>query len=221
MSDQPTRPAAVTDAERIEALLADITPGPWFTVDQPWGDGTTVVAGNPDPHIADLVATCDLDIARWEQDDVHYQQQDRDNARFIADAPTIVRDLLAAVTATQAALAAAQREREARPTIVCLCGSTRFMDAFHEANRRLSLEGKIVLTVALVKSSVDDGFINQVTAEQATALDELHLRKIDLADEVLVLNVGGYVGPSTQAEIDYARTKGKAIRWLEATHDPA
>jgi hypothetical protein len=129
--------------------------------------------------------------------------------------------LLDALTATQAALAEAQREREALPTIVCLCGSTRFMDAFHEANRRLSLEGKIVLTVEIVTY---DGAADPQRADpdQKRRLDELHLRKIDLADEVLVLNVGGYVGPSTQAEIDYARAKGKTIRWLEeATHDPA
>jgi hypothetical protein len=47
------------------------------------------------------------------------------------------------------------------------------------------------------------------------ALDELHKRKIDLADEVLILNVGGYIGDSTRSELEYARAKGKVIRWLE------
>lgn len=107
------------------------------------------------------------------------------------------------------------RAQPQRPIVVCLCGSTRFMDAFHEANRRLTLEGKIVLTVAVVKSDVDDGFINQVTPEQAAMLDTLHLRKIDLADELLVLNVGQYIGASTQQEIAYAQAVGKPIRYWE------
>lgn len=106
-----------------------------------------------------------------------------------------------------------------RPKVVCLCGSTRFMDTFHEANRRLSLEGKIVLTVAIVTY---DGSADQQRAdpEQKRRLDDLHLRKIDLADEVLVLNVGGYVGESTRREIEYADRMNKPINYLEAvTHD--
>lgn len=103
---------------------------------------------------------------------------------------------------------------ETRPTIVCLCGSTKFMDAYHEANRRESLEGKIVLTVELVTY---DGATDPQRANpaQKRQLDELHLRKIDLADEILVLNVGGYVGESTSREINYASSLNKPIRWLE------
>lgn len=100
------------------------------------------------------------------------------------------------------------------PVIVCLCGSTRFMDAFHEANRLLSLEGKIVLTVEIVTyDGADDP--QRADPEQKRRLDELHLRKIDLANEVLVLNVGGYIGESTRAEIAYANMTGKTIRWWE------
>lgn len=100
------------------------------------------------------------------------------------------------------------------PEIVCLCGSTRFMDAFHAENRRLSLEGKIVLTVEIVTY---DGTTDPQRAdpEQKAMLDDLHLRKIDIARRVHVLNVGGYVGESTAAEIEYARQQGKAITWLE------
>lgn len=100
-----------------------------------------------------------------------------------------------------------------RTPIVCLCGSTRFMEAFHEANRRLSLEGKIVLTVEIVSY---DGATDPQRAnpEQKKALDELHLRKIDLADEVFVLNVGGYIGESTRKEIEYAIVAGKPISYL-------
>ncbi len=107
-----------------------------------------------------------------------------------------------------------------RPRIVCLCGSTRFMDVFHEANRRLSLEGAIVLTVEI---ATYDGTTDPQRADiqQKAALDELHLRKIDLADEVLVLNVGGYIGESTRREARYALAAGKAVRWLEPDAIPA
>lgn len=104
------------------------------------------------------------------------------------------------------------------PTITVLCGSTRFMDAFHEANQRLSLEGKIVLTVEIVHydHSTDP---QRSSPFQKAALDELHLRKIELADEVLVLNVNGYVGESTRREVSYAERLGKPIHWLEPVKD--
>lgn len=106
-----------------------------------------------------------------------------------------------------------------RPTIVCLCGSTRFMDTFHEANRRESLAGKIVLTVeiATYSGTTDPQGSNPVLKGQ---LDELHLRKIDLADEVLVLNVGGYIGDSTRREIAYAKSLGKKVRYWEHNIPP-
>ena len=96
-----------------------------------------------------------------------------------------------------------------RPTIVCLCGSTRFMQEFYDANMRETLDGKIVLTVGM--SSKGDC---KPTDEQKVALDELHKRKIDLADEVLILNVGGYIGDSTRSELEYAQKHGKRIRFL-------
>lgn len=101
-----------------------------------------------------------------------------------------------------------------RPRIVCLCGSTRFMDAFHKANREESLAGHIVLTVEIVAY---DGATDPQRANpaQKECLDRLHLQKIDLADEVLVLNVGGYIGESTRREIAYAEAQGKIIRYLE------
>ena len=104
-----------------------------------------------------------------------------------------------------------------RPTIVCLCGSTRFSDAFHDANLRETLAGKIVLTVGCdFKSDRDLELAGQLTSEDKARLDELHLRKIDLADEILVLNAGGYIGESTAYEIYYATMHGKGVRWLEA-----
>lgn len=99
-----------------------------------------------------------------------------------------------------------------RPTIVCLCGSTRFHEAFQEANREETMAGRIVLTVGFFAHSADND--KGLTDEQKTKLDELHKRKIDLADEVLVLNVDKYVGDSTRSEIAYAREHGKVIRYL-------
>jgi hypothetical protein len=100
------------------------------------------------------------------------------------------------------------------PRIVCLCGSTRFMKNFHEAGWRFTLAGKIVLSVGVCKHADDHGaeVLGDGVAER---LDELHLRKIDLADEVFILNVGGYIGESTQREIQYATEKGKPIKFLE------
>lgn len=105
-----------------------------------------------------------------------------------------------------------------RPRIVCLCGSTRFSEAYQEANLRETLEGRIVLTIGADMKSDNDLFLLMPPNERAhlkKTLDELHLRKIDLADEVLVLNVGDYIGESTQREIEYARNHHKVIRWLE------
>lgn len=98
-----------------------------------------------------------------------------------------------------------------RPTIVCLCGSTRFKDVFVAVNASETMAEKIVLSVGWFSHA--DGVT--LTANEKARLDELHLRKIDLADEVLILNVGGYVGESTQREIAYAYFCNKDVRWLE------
>lgn len=104
------------------------------------------------------------------------------------------------------------------PKIVCLCGSTRFSQAFQEANLKETLAGNIVLTIGCDMRSDADLFADkheyELEAIKAT-LDELHLRKIDIADEVLILNVGGYIGQSTRRELNYARGLGKHIRFLE------
>ncbi len=99
-----------------------------------------------------------------------------------------------------------------RPVIVCLCGSTRFSDAFREANLQETLAGNIVLSIGCEWHS--DQSIG-LTEKDKKMLDELHLRKIDLADEVLFLNVGGYMGESTKREHMYATNHGKIIRYLE------
>ncbi|MGE4544198.1 MAG: hypothetical protein AB7D06_08815 [Pedobacter sp.] len=97
------------------------------------------------------------------------------------------------------------------PPVVCLCGSTRFFDAFRDANRAETMEGKIVLAPGVFGHCGDP-----LTDDDKLRLDILHYWKIDLADEVLVLNVGGYIGSSTQNEIEYAKRTGKPVRFLEA-----
>jgi hypothetical protein len=112
-------------------------------------------------------------------------------------------------------------ERESTfPTIVCLCGSTKFWREFQEVNLQETLKGKIVLSIANVASSDDELFaqLSQIEREHITnALDELHFRKIELADEVFIVNKGGYVGESTKRELEYAQRLEKKIRWLEPT----
>ena len=90
-----------------------------------------------------------------------------------------------------------------RPEIVCICGSARFMREMREANRDLTFAGVIVVA----PSDADE----VPNPEQKVALDALHLQKIDLADRVLVVNPGGYLGESTRREIAYARAAGKAV----------
>ena len=96
--------------------------------------------------------------------------------------------------------------------VITLCGSTRFKDAFIEAQKRLTLEGNIVISVGLFGHSGDDEVWTEGTKEM---LDDMHKRKIDMADEIFVINVGGYIGQSTRSEIDYACSQGKTIQYLE------
>ncbi|MFE4002819.1 hypothetical protein ACFX43_28985 [Nocardioides sp. YIM B13467] len=94
-----------------------------------------------------------------------------------------------------------------RPEIVCICGSTRFVEEMRAANRELTFAGVIVVA----PGEADE----LVTEEQKAALDALHLRKIDLADRVLVVNPGGYVGESTRREIAYAHATGKPVTFTD------
>ncbi len=88
---------------------------------------------------------------------------------------------------------------------------TRFSEAFQQANFTETLAGRIVLSIGCdFKSDAALG----LTQEDKARMDELHKRKIDLADEILVLNVDGYVGLSTSSEITYARQHHKRVRWL-------
>ena len=96
--------------------------------------------------------------------------------------------------------------------VITLCGSTRFKDEFMEVQKRLTLEGNIVISVGLFGHSGDNEVWIEGTKEM---LDDMHLRKIDMADEIYVINVDGYIGTSTRNEIEYAKRTGKTIRYLE------
>lgn len=96
--------------------------------------------------------------------------------------------------------------------VITLCGSTRFKDQFIEAQKRLTLEGNIVISVGLFGYSGDVEVFNEGTKEM---LDDMHKRKIEMADEIFVINVGGYIGSSTRSEIEFAKRTGKTIRYLE------
>ena len=102
--------------------------------------------------------------------------------------------------------------RNSLPEIVCLCGSTRFYKTFDEQSFKLTLKGKIVLSIGCNTKS-DEGL--RLSAEDKVRLNELHKRKIDPCHRVMVLNVGGYIGDSTRSEIEYAKAIGKPVDYLE------
>ncbi|WP_407698910.1 hypothetical protein, partial [Streptomyces acidicola] len=101
-----------------------------------------------------------------------------------------------------------------RPTIVALCGSTRYWDALAEANLYETAASRIVLALGCNMKQLHPLWEDPARADRLKQqLDELHRRKIDLADEVLIVNPGSYTGDSTGNEIDYARSLGKPIRY--------
>ncbi len=95
--------------------------------------------------------------------------------------------------------------------IITLCGSTKFKDEFIAEQKRLTLEGDIVISVGLFGHSGDKEVWSEGTKQM---LDDMHKRKIDLADEIFVINVGGYIGSSTKSEIEYAMKTGKFVRYM-------
>ena len=108
---------------------------------------------------------------------------------------------------------------EGKYKVITLCGSTRFKEAFMEAQKRLTLEENIVISVGLFGHSGDDevwdGMDEGMLSKTKEMLDDMHKRKIDMADEIYVINVGGYIGDSTRSEIKYAQAAGKDVHYLE------
>ncbi|HEY5471396.1 MAG TPA: hypothetical protein VIK07_12815 [Bacteroidales bacterium] len=97
--------------------------------------------------------------------------------------------------------------------IITLCGSTKFKDEFIAEQKRLTLEGNIVISVGLFGHSGDNEVWEETTKPM---LDDMHKRKIDLSDEIFVINVGGYIGSSTRSEIEYAIKAGKPVVYMES-----
>ena len=103
--------------------------------------------------------------------------------------------------------------------VITLCGSTRFKDDFMRVQKELTLKGNIVISVGLFGHSGDDevwdGMDEGTLSKTKEVLDDMHKRKIDMADEIFVINVGGYIGNSTRSEIEYAIKNGKKVNYLE------
>ena len=96
--------------------------------------------------------------------------------------------------------------------VITLCGSTKFKDEFLIEQKRLTLEGNIVISVGLFGHSGDD----EVWTENIKKmLDDMHKRKIYMADEIFVINKNGYIGSSTKSEIEYALKTNKKVNYME------
>lgn len=95
--------------------------------------------------------------------------------------------------------------------VVTLCGSTRFKEDFERVNKELTLQGNIVISVGCFGHSGD-----VFTEDQKIMLDDIHKRKIDMADAIYVINKGGYIGESTKSEIKYALEHNKPVMLMEA-----
>lgn len=94
--------------------------------------------------------------------------------------------------------------------IITLCGSIKFKAEFMKVKEELTLKGNIVFTPNFFSNMK-----NVITVETKTMLDEMHRQRIDMSDEIFVINFGGYIGESTKSEIEYAKSKGKKISYLE------
>lgn len=103
--------------------------------------------------------------------------------------------------------------------VITLCGSTKFKDDFLKEQKRLTLEGNIVIFVGLFGHSGDKEVWEQMDEGTRTKtkemLDDMHKRKIDMADEIFVINKNGYIGESTKSEIDYAQKTNKPVKYME------
>ena len=148
------------------------------------------------------------EFSRYDDADVH---------EFNREADICFREAFDARIATLTT-ALQQRDEEIarlRERTITLCGSTRFKAFFESEMRRLTLEGFIVISVGLFGhiEGLDMGTDDE-PSETKQMLDNLHLRKIDLASRVHVINVGGYIGTSTAREIAYAEATGKAVTYL-------
>ena len=96
--------------------------------------------------------------------------------------------------------------------IITLCGSIKFKEEFMKIQQKLTLDGNIILMPNFFNNIKKE----DIDEEMKRMLDEMHKQKIDMSDEIYVINVGGYIGESTKTEIEYAKVKGKKISYLES-----
>lgn len=99
---------------------------------------------------------------------------------------------------------------EGRFKVITLCGSTRFKPDFERINAELTLAGNVVISVGVFVHAGGSA----ISEAQKRLLDHIHLQKIDMADEIFVVNPGGYIGDSTRGEIEYATRTGVPVRYL-------
>jgi hypothetical protein len=99
--------------------------------------------------------------------------------------------------------------------IITLCGSTKFKSRFEQAMKDETRKGHIVLTVGWY-GHCDSELMSDEEKEQ---LDKLHLDKIEMSDEVLVINPNGYIGESTRREIEFANNHMIPVVYLERSHE--
>jgi len=94
-----------------------------------------------------------------------------------------------------------------KPSIITLCGSSRFKDEFIETNRMLTLQGYVVLSICLSDKPL--------TESERRICDRVHRHKIDMSAAIMVINKDGYIGKSTREEIQYAKDHNKVIYYME------
>lgn len=98
--------------------------------------------------------------------------------------------------------------------VVCYCGSLRVaLDAFKKAEYEAVLKGEIALLPCCMFVDIQREY--GAESDYKIKADDLHKRKIDISDEVVILNVGGYIGDSTRSELEYALSIGKKVTYLE------
>lgn len=93
--------------------------------------------------------------------------------------------------------------------VVTLCGSTKFKNEFIDTLKRLTLEGYVVLLPGVYAHNGD-----KMTDKDKLMLDDMHKRKIDMSDEIYVINKNDYIGDSTKSEIAYAKAQGKPVKYM-------
>ena len=96
--------------------------------------------------------------------------------------------------------------------VITLCGSIKFKNEFMKVQEKFTLEWNIVLIPNFFNSIKKE----EIDAKTKKMLDDMHKQKIDMSDEIYIINFGGYIGESTRSEIEYAKAKGKKISYLES-----